>query len=276
MYDTASLAEKPHSNDLPGTLDMAEIQRKLEEDGYAIVPDVIGPEELASVREALDRAAAEDEAAGNPQRYGPEKSNWRVWALLNRGEEFIRLGMNPVALRIVRDLLGYEEILLSSISANVTGPGGDREIGRLHTDQNFLPEGFAYKAVSNVTFFLDDFTEENGGTIYVPGSHRLRERPDFSVLAPSAPAQFVGKAGSIAVWDGRLHHGTGLNRTKDQQRRGIIATFFAPYLRSQENWFETLDRRLLDKFPGLAELIGFKEWSLLGSVNGPKITSLNF
>ena len=270
MLDTLQVAEKPT------TPDMAAIRRKLDEDGYVIVPDVIGPAQLASVRAALDRALAEDEAAGNAQRYGPNLCNRRVWALLNRGDEFVSLGMNPTALAIVRDLLGFEEILLSGLSANVTAPGGDREIGRLHSDQDFLPEGFPFKAVTNVTFLLDDFTEENGGTIFVPGSHKQLERPDFSVLAPKAEGRFLGKAGSIAVWDGRLHHATGLNRTKDQRRRGIIATFFAPYLRSQENWLETIDRSLLDRHPGLDQLLGLKEWRLLGSINGPKLSSLNF
>jgi ectoine hydroxylase-related dioxygenase (phytanoyl-CoA dioxygenase family) len=268
--------DMPQVAERPGSSDMEAIRRKLDADGYVIVPDVIGADELASVRKALDRALAEDEAAGHAQVYGPERSNRRVWALLNRGEEFVRLAMNPVALGIVRDLLGFDEILLSGLSANITAPGGDREIGRLHTDQDFLPEGFPYKAVSNVTFLLDDFTEENGATIFVPGSHKQTARPDFTVLAPPAEGRFIGKAGSIAVWDGRLHHATGLNRTADQQRRGIIATFFAPYLRSQENWFETIDRRLLERHPGLGGLIGFNEWRLLGSINGPKMTSLNF
>jgi len=257
-------------------LHMDEIRRRLSEDGYVTVPGVLGPEELASVRQALDRALAEDEVAGNPLLYGPKLSNRRVWALLNRGEEFVKLAMNPTALRIVRDLLGYQEIQLSGLSANITGPGGNHEIGRLHTDQDFLPEGFPYKAVSNVAFLLDDYTEENGATIFVPGSHKLGERPDNTVLAPEAKGRILGKAGSIAVWDGRLHHATGLNRTADQQRRGIIATFFAPYLRSQENWFETIDRQLLDRHPGLAGLLGFEEWNMLGSVNGPRKTSLNF
>jgi ectoine hydroxylase-related dioxygenase (phytanoyl-CoA dioxygenase family) len=255
---------------------MDEIRRKFDETGYVTVPDVLAPEELESVRRALDRALAENEAAGEPLRYGPNQSNRRVWALINRGEEFIRLALNPTALAIVREMLGYQEVQLSGLSANITAPGGDREIGRLHTDQDFLPQGFPYRAVCNVTFLLDDYTDENGATIFVPGSHERSERPDFTKLAPQADGRILGKAGGIAVWDGRLHHATGLNRTRDQQRRGIIATFFAPYLRSQENWFETLDRSLLDRYPGLGALLGFQEWNMLGSVNGPRITSLNF
>ena len=250
------------------------IRRKLDDDGYCVVPDVLSAEELAIVRDALDRVTAEDDAAGAALRYGPNDANQRVWALLNRGEEFVRLATHPLALAIVRSGLG-PDIQLSNLSANVTGPGGDHEIGRLHTDQGFLPEPWPYQLATNVAFLLDDFTEENGATLIVPGSHKVLGVPDLG-LAPSAPARLVGKAGSMAVWDGRLHHATGLNRTADQRRRGVFATYILPFLRTQENWCRSLDPRLLDKHAELPALTGFEEWQTLGGVNGAKLSGLNF
>ena len=249
-------------------------RRELDGVGYCIVPNALGSEELESVRHALDRAAAQDDANGTALRYGPDGANQRLWALLNRGDEFIRLAMHPLALALVRSGLG-PDFQLTNISANITGPGGDREIGRLHTDQGFLPQPWPYQLATNVAFFLDDFTEENGATLVVPGSHKVLEVPDHG-LAPQVSARIVGRAGSMAVWDGRLHHATGLNRTTDQRRRGIFATYNLPFLRTQENWCRSLDPSLLDRFPGLAALTGFEEWQTLGSVNGPKQSGLNF
>jgi ectoine hydroxylase-related dioxygenase (phytanoyl-CoA dioxygenase family) len=250
------------------------IRRELDEEGYCVIADVLSAEDLDSVGTALNRAAAEDDAAGVALRYGPNGSNQRLWALLNRGDEFVRLAMYPLALEIVRSGLG-QDIQLSNLSANITGPGGDREIGRLHTDQGFLPEPWPYQLATNVAFFLDDFTEENGATLVVPGSHKLLATPDHA-LAPSAPVRLTGSAGSIAVWDGRLHHATGLNRTADVSRRGIFATYILPFLRTQENWCRSLNPKLLEKHPGLAALTGFEEWQTLGGVNGPKHSGLNF
>jgi len=249
-------------------------RRALDELGYCVVPDALDDAQLAAARDALDRAAAQDDADGTALRYGPDGANQRLWALLNRGDEFIRLAMHPLALAVVRSGLG-PDIQLTNLSANITGPGGDREIGRLHTDQGFLPEPWPYQLATNVAFFLDDFTEENGATLVVPGSHLKLEVPDHT-LAPQAPARITGKAGSMAVWDGRLHHATGLNRTADQRRRGIFATYNLPFLRTQENWCRSLDQTLLERFPGLAALTGFEEWQTLGSVNGPKQSGLNF
>lgn len=259
---------------LASTCGIDAIRERLDDDGYCVIADVLDDADLETLRRALDRVTSEDDVAGTALRYGPHGANQRVWALLNRGDEFVRLAMHPLGLAIVRSAFG-PDVLLSMLSANVTGPGGDREIGRLHTDQGFLEEPLPYQLATNVAFYLDDFTHENGATLVVPGSHKSLDVPDHS-LAPSAPVRLTGTAGSMAVWDGRLHHATGLNRTADQRRRGIFATYCRPFMRTQENWTRSLDPRLLDAHPGLAALTGFEEWQTLGGVNGPSRSGLNF
>jgi len=251
------------------------ICRTIDDVGYCVVPGVLDGGQLDSLRRALDRAAAEDDAAGTAPRYGPHGANQRLWALLNRGEEFVELATHPLLLAVMRLLLGYQEILLSSLAANITNPGGDRDIGHLHIDQGYLPAGFPIRITATAAFFLDDFTEENGATLVVPGSH-LGPPPTDRGFAPEVPGVLTGPAGTMAIWDGRLHHATGLNRTADQQRRGVLATYLAPFIRGQENWYATLDRGLLDRHPELASLTGFEEWQTLGAINGTKTTNLNF
>jgi ectoine hydroxylase-related dioxygenase (phytanoyl-CoA dioxygenase family) len=259
---------------LARTSSIAAVRQRLDDDGYCLIADTLDADELDLVRRALDRVMREDDATGAALRYGPGGANQRVWALLNRGEEFVSLAMHPLGLAIVRDLFGAD-VLLSNLSANVTGPGGDRDIGRLHTDQGFLPHPWAHQLATNVAFFLDDFTEGNGATLVVPGTHLTLDEPDHA-LAPHAPVRLTGKAGTMAVWDGRLHHATGLNRTVDQRRRGVFATYARPFMRTQENWTRSLDPRLLDTYPELAALTGFEEWQTLGGVNGAKLSELNF
>lgn len=248
--------------------------RDLDELGYCVIPGLLDPREVERLRVALDRAAAEDDASGDAQRYGPGLVNQRVWALLNRGDEFVDLALHPLALEFVRARMG-RDVLLANLSANITAPGGDREIGRLHTDQGYLPEPWPHILATNVAWFLDDFTVENGATIVVPGSHLSGVDPSHE-LEPVAPAQLTGPAGTMAVVDGRLHHATGLNHTQDQKRRGIFATFCPPFIRTQENWTRSLDPAVLERHPELSAITGFDEWMTLGGVNGPATSGLNF
>jgi ectoine hydroxylase-related dioxygenase (phytanoyl-CoA dioxygenase family) len=257
-------------------LDLKAVSRQFNEHGYCVIRGVLSAEELDAARVALERVRLEDEARGTALRYGPGLSNQRIWVLLNRAEAFVNLAMHPVMLAVIRELLGYDEVLLSTMSANITGPGGDHGIGRLHADQSFLPGTFPQRLMVNTAFLLDDYTEENGATVFIPGSHRSPEGPPEEMPPPSKLAQITGRAGDLALWDGFLHHATGLNRTADQQRRGVIATYFPPFLRTQENWCRTLDRELLDKYPGLAALTGFAEWRTMGGVNGGAERGLNF
>jgi ectoine hydroxylase-related dioxygenase (phytanoyl-CoA dioxygenase family) len=260
--------------DLVDQLEGERILRELDEIGYCVVAGVLDAHEVACLRRALDRAAAEDDAAGTASRYGPTNSNQRVWALLNRGDEFVRLATHPLALEIVRSRMG-DDILLTNITANITAPGGDREIGRLHTDQGYLPEPWPYLLAMNVSWFLDEFTDENGATLVVPKSHRLGTYPS-NELAPSVSERLTGPAGAMAVLDGRLHHATGLNRTDDRKRRGVLATYCPPFIRGQENWCRSLHPDVLRNHPELAALTGFEEWMTLGGVNGPRGSGLNF
>ena len=54
---------------------------------------------------------------------------------------------------------------------------------------------------------LTDFTEENGATRIVPGSHRFDSKPEYGTHPPSIPAEM--SRGSVLVWNGSLWHGGG-------------------------------------------------------------------
>src|SRR5205814_5500066 len=129
--------------------------------------------------EALDRAASEDRARGWEQEfrldYAHDETNQRVWNLLSRDPGFADLVEDPLALGLVKSTLGWPA-LLGNISANITGPGGGEMV--LHADQIFVPEPWSADPQGmNIAWCLDDFTEANGATRIVPGSHKLNRAP---------------------------------------------------------------------------------------------------
>jgi ectoine hydroxylase-related dioxygenase (phytanoyl-CoA dioxygenase family) len=114
---------------------------------------------------------------------------------------------------------------------------------------------------------LDDFTDENGGTRLVPGSHLSAERRTFD---PSETVAAEGPAGAALVFDGRLIHGTGENRTPSEHRHAILSYYCKPFIRQQENFFLGLDPALRTRErEEFMRRIGYWIWAGLGRTDTP-------
>ena len=253
----------------PPTLDLAEGLRNIAEYGLTIVPDVLTGDGLSRAREALYRAADSDRARQREQKfsldYAQDDTNRRVWNVLSRDPVFEDLAFHATALDYVKGVIGWPA-LLGNISANITGPGGGEMV--LHADQIFVPEPWASAPQGmNVAWCLDDFTEANGATRFVPGSHRLNRAPRAED-AQAETVPMVAPAGSAVVFESRVWHKTGNNVTANEQRGGVFAWYTKPIYRAQENWFLSL-RPEVRQFASEEALVllGYKTEGL-GLVNG--------
>lgn len=244
----------------PTAGDMARCKTELEEQGYCLVPGALDPPQLEELRSTLVQVAAEEIANGTDYVYD-DGANQRVWVLLNKGRIFEGLVQNELALELVGHLLD-PGFLLSNVNANIAGPGGKPMF--LHSDQDYVRSPFPeYALVTNVMWFLDDFTDENGATRIVPMSHKLRHNPDYTQHYETVAV--TGPAGAAMVFHGGLWHQTGANRTVDQRRRGILTYYCRPFMRQQENFFKSLDDAVLARAtPRLRQLLGYEMW--LGGV----------
>lgn len=239
MNATAAISAAPV---LPApTRDIAQGLRNIADFGFTIVPDVLTGGALTATRDALYRAAESDRTRGREQHfsldYAHDSSNQRVWNVLSRDPVFEDLAFHPVAVDYVKALLGWPA-LLGNLSANITGPGGGEMV--LHADQIFMPEPWAAEPQGmNVAWCLDDFTEANGATRFVPGSHKLNRAPRADE-ADAPTVAMVAPAGSAVVFESRVWHKTGFNRTANEHRAGVFGWYTKPIYRAQENWFLSL------------------------------------
>ncbi len=271
----------------PLTQDLDEAKRQLAEYGFARIPDALPPDELEEARRRIEAQAAGEDACGHAFRdgggelpasvdaIGKTGPNQRIWNLINKGEIFRTIVMKEMAQVLIKHVLSDarlgDDVLLSSFTANIAGRGGAPM--QVHSDQGYMPTGTAYPVVANIMWMLTDFTEDNGATRIVPGSHK-RESPDRGVDQAETVAA-VGPAGTAMVFDGRLWHGTGANTT-DEPRIGILSYFCRPFIRQQENFTMSLAPEVVEQCsPELLGLLGFKTWATLGMVEGTIHGTLN-
>jgi ectoine hydroxylase-related dioxygenase (phytanoyl-CoA dioxygenase family) len=235
--------------------------------------------------EGVSRARMFSEASGGV--------NQRVWMLVNKGASFRGLLRHPDVLQLVRSLLG-PAMLLSSHGANIAREGGVEM--PLHTDQWWMPppvladasnipvgaierdnvpnapgstpQMIAPTAAVNVIWMLVDFTEKNGATRVVPGSHRRGTYPAAG-LGEEEVVHATAPAGTALVIDARIWHGTGAN-TGAGDRLAVLTTFCGPQFRTQENYTLGLDHEVFpDLDDHLLELLGFRVWGGYGRTANP-------
>ncbi|HEX4742046.1 MAG TPA: phytanoyl-CoA dioxygenase family protein [Caulobacteraceae bacterium] len=269
-----SLAER-----LPeATENLDRARSDLDAHGYCVIPGVLSRAEVAGLKARLVEQAEGERARGVAfHDGGAGRPNQRVWMLLNKGRVFRDLMLHPMVDALIGHLLG-PDFLVSSFTANIAHPGGERMV--LHTDQGYVGFWTPRPVVANIAWMLDDFSDANGATRLVPGSHLdSSATPRSSSYVPDQPANMPtqedtiaaeGPAGSILCFDGRLWHGAGANRT-DQPRHALLSYHCRPFVRQQENFTLGLDPAIRDsERPTLLNRLGFATWAGLGRVESPR------
>ena len=215
--------------------------RRLREDGWCVVENILSPEETARGLERLWAAAAESERRGLATympALDPNASNVRVFNLLDIDPLFRDLIRHPAALALVRSLLG-EDFLISNFTANIARPGSKSM--PVHSDQAIVvPAPWAHPWALNIIWALTDVRAENGATLYLPGSHQYTDRSQMPADPLRLMRPFEAPAGSFIAMEGRMWHTSGANVTAGEDRALLFGYYTAPFLRPQVNHNVTL------------------------------------
>jgi len=210
---------------------------QLRTDGWCVVPDVLTRAQAEAALERLWAAAEEYRRRGRDTHIAgldPNAANVRVFELLELDPLFRELIRAPVALDLVRTLLG-DEFLISNFTANIARPGS-RSMS-LHSDQAIVvPEPWLAPWSINVIWCLTDVRRENGATLFIPGSHKATRLGELGPDPGSRLRPFEAAAGAIIAMDGRIWHTSGANVTRDEDRALLFAYYSRAFLRPQVNW----------------------------------------
>ncbi|MGH2608246.1 MAG: phytanoyl-CoA dioxygenase family protein, partial [Tepidiformaceae bacterium] len=237
------------------------VSATLQRDGYAVVDRVLSPEAVAEKKAELLRILERTKQGRNDFEGFETK---RIYALFAKTRAFDDAAAHPLVLGVLDRVLGSYQ--LSAPQAIQIGPGETAQ--NLHRDDGVYPIARPHQElVVNTMWAIDDFTEANGATHVVPGSHKWVDRTP----EPDEPSvrRAVMPAGSVMFFVGSVFHGGGANLT-DRPRLGVILEYAASWLRQQENQYLAVSRETVQRLPQrLQELLGYNvAGNLIGNVDG--------
>jgi ectoine hydroxylase-related dioxygenase (phytanoyl-CoA dioxygenase family) len=239
-------------------------------DGYTIVEDAIEPELVTELRGTIRRV--ERDLHVEPKGTAAEgRATKRMYNLLAKDPVFQAMPLHSSVLPIVERVLD-RGCLLSGMTAIDIGPG---EIAQpMHGDDivmsRHLRRPHAPMMVTSM-WALDDFTAENGGTRFVPGSHLFTGTPDEpGALDGVEVVALEMRAGSVMIFHGSLWHGGGANTTVDVWRCGVNVQYCPGFVRQQQNPYLGIPREVAATFPDrLLELLGYRLYKgIMGHIDG--------
>lgn len=177
-------------------LDLRQNIRELIDDGYTVIQDPAALAIADEVREAILRLVP----------MTPEDKARSRFTLLDLDPVFAKAITVPRLLALKEFLVGKGAVF-SQLTGSIRrkGPGA---LG-LHADNSWFPTPFPdWELTCTACFVTDEFTQEGGCTLVIPGSHKLKSHPPADrreSLEGAVP--IVAPKGSIALWDGSVWHG---------------------------------------------------------------------
>jgi ectoine hydroxylase-related dioxygenase (phytanoyl-CoA dioxygenase family) len=227
----------------------------LRRDGAVVVKDLVEPGLIDTVMAEL-RPRLDSSGLNTTGDFNGERTLRTSTSVLCKAPSAAALVDHDWVIRIADEILLPHCAMyqVGSMSAIEILPGESAQA--LHRDDSLYPiESAGMELQIGVMWALNDFTEENGGTRVVLGSHRYIRSwhlPDVSNWESA-----VMSKGSALFYMGSTWHGGGANQN-DAPRAGLINTYSLGWLRQESNQYLEVPPEMAAGFgPRLRALLGY-------------------
>lgn len=222
--------------------------------GFTILRDVFTSAEALDLGARIDALLArQSDEAGGIERLAEIGDQETVRCCLAYDDAFVRLAAAPRVIEVCRHLLG-EYFVLMQQNGVVNPPARTHTQRAYHRDLPYQHFVSSRPMAISALFCADAFTEDNGGTVVLPASHKVEEFPSEDAVA-TLQQPLEAPAGSFCLFDSMLFHRAGENRST-RVRRGVNHVYTLPFIAQQVSLPDALDGRYADD-PFLARLFGY-------------------
>jgi ectoine hydroxylase-related dioxygenase (phytanoyl-CoA dioxygenase family) len=185
---------------------MADRRDLFAEQGYILSRNILHPELVGALRAELEIAITREAAA-----YGTfaARDYGMLLAAPIYGGTLLRLAEHRELFALPNEILG-DGCIIHVYTSSSMPPGAGNYSSRIHRERSSRYPDIA--DFIGVIILLDDFTEQNGATWYLPASHRQPEQPSEQEFYARAK-RLIAPAGSVFYFDWRLWHAGSINQT---------------------------------------------------------------
>lgn len=226
--------------------------------GYTIIESVLSKKQIDVFKAIINHNLEKENSINITDKHFHNNAKV-VYNLQNKDLLFYDLICHKIVLSFAEKLLkegSYLEkepyILCQSTARN---PAPFSEQQQLHIDSNIpgLPFCFYMQAM----WILDEFNCENGGTRFVPGSHKIQSFAENNFKYDNEE-QIIAPKGSLVIFDGGVWHGSSKS-FQDKDRWIIINTYCRWFLKQTFDIPRGIPKFIYNNLnDSQKELLGFK------------------
>lgn len=221
--------------------------------GYVVIPNIVEPELIVRVRQAMDRM---DQALnlwtpdlpvtkGQPRKVEAKAHFSKFASCITYDSSFLEMAMHPGVISCVEDIVGgpvrYEE-QESSINSRDPEQADHYDQKKLGWHRGISPDFSVFQGAGRSHFlwvkaivFLTDIGPQDGGTSVIPGTHRQGSVQELvPELEPWMVHQATGKAGSVLLFSEALIH--AVTPILSDTTRYIMISGYVPRFMREYEW----------------------------------------